>query len=60
MLTVETVRSWLSLFIEKLEKNEKYLNTLDEPIGDGDHGAIMLRGAKDLRGELAEGLQAGL
>ncbi|TNV67960.1 dihydroxyacetone kinase subunit DhaL [Trichococcus shcherbakoviae] len=60
MLTVETVRSWLSLFIEKLEKNEKYLNTLDEPIGDGDHGANMLRGAKDLRGKLAEGLQAGL
>ena len=60
MLTVETVRSWLSLFIEKLEKNEKYLNTLDEPIGDGDHGANMLRGAKDLKAKLAEGLQGGL
>jgi len=59
MLTVETARSWLSLFIEKLEKNEKYLNTLDESIGDGDHGANMLRGAQDLKVKLAEGLQAG-
>ena len=48
MLTVETARTWLSLFVEKLEVNEKYLNTLDESIGDGDHGANMLRGAKEL------------
>ena len=60
MLTVETARTWLSLFIEKLETNEKYLNTLDESIGDGDHGANMLRGANDLKAKLAEGLQAGL
>ena len=60
MLTVETARTWLSLFIEKLETNEKYLNTLDESIGDGDHGANMLRGANDLTAKLAEGLQAGL
>ena len=60
MLTVETARTWLSLFIEKLEVNEKYLNTLDESIGDGDHGANMLRGAKDLKAKLAEGLQGGL
>ena len=59
MLTVETARTWLSLFIEKLETNEKYLNTLDESIGDGDHGANMLRGAKDLKAKLAEELQAG-
>lgn len=59
MLTVETARTWLTLFIEKLEKNETYLNTLDESIGDGDHGANMLRGAKDLKAKLAEGLQAG-
>ncbi|WP_319469208.1 dihydroxyacetone kinase subunit DhaL [uncultured Trichococcus sp.] len=49
MLTVETARTWLSLFIEKLEKNEKYLNSLDESIGDGDHGANMLRGANELK-----------
>ena len=60
MLTVEAARTWLSLFIEKLETNEKYLNTLDESIGDGDHGANMLRGANDLKAKLAEGLQAGL
>lgn len=60
MLTVETARKWLSLFIEKLEKNEKYLNTLDEAIGDGDHGANMLRGAKDLKVKLAEGPHVGL
>lgn len=60
MLTVETARKWLSLFIEKLEKNENYLNTLDEAIGDGDHGANMLRGAKDLKVKLAEGLHLGL
>ncbi|WP_245826724.1 dihydroxyacetone kinase subunit DhaL [Trichococcus collinsii] len=60
MLTVETTRIWLSLFIEKLETNENYLNTLDESIGDGDHGANMLRGAKDLKGKLTEGFQAGV
>ena len=60
MLTVETARTWLSLFVEKLEVNEKYLNTLDESIGDGDHGANMLRGAKDLKAKLAEGLQGGV
>lgn len=59
MLTVETAGAWLSLFIEKLEKNEKYLNMLDESIGDGDHGANMLRGAKDLKAKLAEELPAG-
>lgn len=60
MLTVETTRTWLSLFIEKLETNENYLNTLDESIGDGDHGANMLRGAKDLKAKLVEGFQAGV
>lgn len=60
MLTVETTRIWLSLFIEKLETNENYLNTLDESIGDGDHGANMLRGAKDLKAKLTEGFQAGV
>ncbi|MGB7474133.1 MAG: dihydroxyacetone kinase subunit DhaL [Trichococcus sp.] len=59
MLTVETARTWLSLFIEKLETNENYLNMLDESIGDGDHGANMLRGAKDLKAKLAEGFQTG-
>lgn len=59
MLTVEIARTWLSLFIEKLETNEKYLNTLDESIGDGDHGANMLRGANDLKAKLADALQAG-
>ncbi|PTQ81617.1 dihydroxyacetone kinase DhaL subunit [Trichococcus patagoniensis] len=54
MLTVETSRTWLSLFIEKLEKNENYLNTLDAPIGDGDHGTNMVRGARELRSKLAQ------
>nr|WP_319215044.1 dihydroxyacetone kinase subunit DhaL [uncultured Trichococcus sp.] len=55
MLTVETVRTWLSLFIDKLEQNEKYLNSLDESIGDGDHGVNMLRGANDLKVNLVGG-----
>lgn len=60
MLTVETAKTWLSLFIEKLENNEKSLNALDESIGDGDHGANMLRGAKDLKAKLSEGHQLGV
>lgn len=52
MLTVETARTWLSRFIEKLETNENYLNKLDESIGDGDHGANMLRGANELKVKL--------
>ena len=55
MLTVETVRTWLSLFIDKLEQNEKYLNSLDESIGDGDPGVNMLRGANDLKVNLVGG-----
>lgn len=58
MLTVETARTWLSLFIEKL-KQTKYLNTLDESIGDGGHGANMLRGANDLKAKLAGGRASG-
>ncbi len=59
MLTVETARIWLNLFIEKLETNEKYLNALDGSIGDGDHGTNMLRGANDLKTKLAENPQIG-
>lgn len=54
MLNIETANSWLTLFIEKLEKNEDYLNSLDGPTGDGDHGSNMLRGAKDLKAKLVE------
>jgi len=60
MLTVETARTWLSLFIGKLETNEKNLNALDGSIGDGDHGTNMLRGANELKAKLAEDMQIGL
>jgi len=35
---------WLQLFNDKIQINSDYLNQLDTPIGDGDHGANMARG----------------
>lgn len=40
------------LFVEKVLENKEYLSELDTPIGDGDHGNNMARGAKALKDNL--------
>lgn len=44
MIDKNVAISWLTNFNEKIQANSAYLNTLDTPIGDGDHGANMARG----------------
>ena len=38
------VKKWMQLFNEKIQNQKDYLSDLDTPIGDGDHGANMVRG----------------
>lgn len=52
MLTQDTVKKWLELFIEQLLENKAYLSELDTAIGDGDHGNNLARGANALTEEL--------
>lgn len=44
MLEKDVAIKWLNLFNDKIQENSSYLNDLDTPIGDGDHGANMARG----------------
>lgn len=44
MLEKETAIKWLNEFNDSIQTNSAYLNDLDTPIGDGDHGANMARG----------------
>lgn len=48
MLTKETTKKWLELFIEQILENKAYLSDLDTAIGDGDHGNNLARGANAL------------
>ena len=48
MLTTETTKKWLELFIEQILENKDYLSELDTAIGDGDHGNNLARGANAL------------
>ena len=48
MLTIETTKKWLDLFIVQILENKAYLSDLDTAIGDGDHGNNLARGANAL------------
>ncbi|AQP54128.1 dihydroxyacetone kinase subunit L [Vagococcus penaei] len=54
MLNVEKTMQWLALFTEKVADNQTYLSDLDSAIGDGDHGANMARGTKEMLAALNE------
>lgn len=43
-LDVSRTIKWIKLANEKIQMNKDYLTTLDQPIGDGDHGINMARG----------------
>ena len=49
MLTNDKLIDWLTLFADELIANKAYLSDLDSPIGDGDHGVNMARGATFLK-----------
>lgn len=52
MVSVESVKKWMDLFIEQLLENKTYLSELDTAIGDGDHGNNLARGASALKEKL--------
>lgn len=43
-LTIQDVKNWMLQTNEKIKENKDYLTTLDQAIGDGDHGVNMVRG----------------
>ncbi|GAB3059675.1 dihydroxyacetone kinase subunit DhaL [Virgibacillus ainsalahensis] len=45
---------WLNLANEKIQENKDYLTSLDQPIGDGDHGINMARGFQEVVNKLME------
>lgn len=49
MLTIENTTKWFQLFSDKIIINKDYLSELDTPIGDGDHGNNMARGAEAIQ-----------
>lgn len=44
MFTEEKLKTTLTLFNQTIQEKKGYLNELDTPIGDGDHGTNMARG----------------
>ncbi|MBS7576076.1 MULTISPECIES: dihydroxyacetone kinase subunit DhaL [unclassified Enterococcus] len=48
-LSCEAIISWIDSWAEVLIEKKDYLNELDTPIGDDDHGTNMARGAKELK-----------
>lgn len=60
MLTNDTLITALNLFCDDLIANKAYLSDLDSPIGDGDHGVNMSRGALALKEALVEKQPASL
>lgn len=47
-LAVQQVLNWLEKTNEKIQRNKEYLTSLDQAIGDGDHGINMSRGFQEV------------
>lgn len=47
-LNVEQTLTWLEKTNEKVQANKEYLTSLDQAIGDGDHGINMARGFQEV------------
>jgi dihydroxyacetone kinase-like protein len=47
-LTVQQALSWAERLNEKIQTNKEYLTSLDQAIGDGDHGINMARGFQEV------------
>lgn len=48
MVSLESMKKWMTLFTAQLLENKDYLSELDTAIGDGDHGNNLARGATAL------------
>lgn len=47
-LTVKEMITWLEISNKRIQENKEYLTTLDQAIGDGDHGINMARGFQEV------------
>ncbi len=53
-VTSELITKWFSAWTKDLLTNKAYLDELDTPIGDSDHGTNMARGAEAIQNVLAD------
>lgn len=51
------IKNWMNNWTKELLTNKDYLNELDTPIGDSDHGTNMERGAKAIQEVLKEEIE---
>ncbi|TFJ93337.1 dihydroxyacetone kinase subunit DhaL [Lentibacillus salicampi] len=54
-LTVQDVVAWIDKSNETIQTNKDYLTTLDQAIGDGDHGINVARGFQEAAAKIADG-----
>lgn len=52
-LTVDKTLKWIIKANEKIQTNKTYLTSLDQAIGDGDHGINMARGFQEVVNKLS-------
>lgn len=57
MVECELMKAWMIRWTDSLIEEKDYLNELDTPIGDDDHGTNMERGAKAVKKVLLENIQ---
>ncbi|MET3696005.1 dihydroxyacetone kinase DhaL subunit [Bacillus oleivorans] len=50
--TVELTKKWIESTNTKIQNNKEYLTSLDQAIGDGDHGINMARGFQEVVNKL--------
>ncbi|QKY69905.1 dihydroxyacetone kinase subunit DhaL [Lentibacillus sp. CBA3610] len=53
-LNAQDVVAWIEISNEYIQANKEYLTTLDQKIGDGDHGINMARGFQEAAAKIAE------
>lgn len=51
-LQVNEAVEWMKRINEKVHTNKEYLTSLDQPIGDGDHGINMARGFQEVSNKI--------
>ncbi|QAS53458.1 dihydroxyacetone kinase subunit DhaL [Halobacillus litoralis] len=51
-LTANDIITWVNKTNEKIQNNKEYLTSLDQAVGDGDHGINMARGFKEVVAKL--------
>src|SRR5690625_5566345 len=51
---VEHVIKWMERTNDKIGQNKEYLTSLDQAIGDGDHGINMVRGFQEVVNKITE------